>query len=41
MQKHANIIKESPDLGDFVEKMKVTEDNVVWTIFLGVVIVAI
>ena len=36
-----NTLQKTRDLEDFVEKMQITVQNVVWTVFLGVVIVAI
>ena len=34
-------IQKTQDLGDFVKENKITVQNVVWTVFLGVVVVAI
>ena len=37
----ANTLQKTRDLEDFVEKMQITVQNVVWTVFLGIVVVAI
>ena len=40
MQKHANTLQKTRGLDVFVEKMQITLQNVVWTVFLGVVVMA-
>ena len=33
-------IQKTQDFGDFVEKMQITVQNAVWTVFLGAVVMA-